>query len=583
MAEGAENGDPQELTRSGVGDIPRIPLTDVTDGPRFAELDKYEQHFRLTQDDDKLYDWNGYFRGFGPMAAIKPGWYVPLSMRKPSAMMPLAKFIVGRLTSMTLGVDSEPVITCEGDEDAEAYTRALCEASQLFVRGIEARDIGGACGSVAMSYGFVEGAPRVEVHNPKHCRVLEWVDRAELRVGSFLKCYAYTEEELDEKTGRPVETRYFYARFIDSTRDLVWTRITEEQAEDPNWSTLVEPDRAAEVIGGVCPVIWIQNHPHTSSAEPPRAPYDGPSDYEGMCDDLCQIHRLKSATTKGTIANVDPTLVVKEDKSANRGSVRTGSNATIYARGGAEYLYLPGDSMEAAEKRLQSLRTDVLDASGVVAPPAEEVASAAKSAAALRIIFAPMTSVCSVLRASYGSGFERVLVGLLKMARALGADAIDLPKKFERLEPPELEEGEEESEEPAEAEIIEIKLVPGESEQVRLIWPPFFSPTWTDKQIAVQTAKDANGGKSVISHRTAVRSVAQLFGVEDPDSELDAIEDDADRGLDREIQALGAMNGPPGDDGGTLPKPNDDDDGEKGAGARADGGPGTKKPEADGG
>ncbi len=572
MADESEEID-EAAPRSGVSDIPQIALTDITDGPRYAELDRYESHFRLTQDDDKLYDWNGYFRGFGPMAAIKPGYYVPLSMRKPSAMMPLAKFITGRLTSMTLGVDSEPVVMVEGDEDAEAYARALATASRLFVRGIEARNLGGMSGSVAISYGFVEGKPRVEVHNPKHCRVLDWEDRSELLVGSFLKTYVYVEEELDEKTGRPIQKRYFYARFIDRTRDISWDRIPEDQARDANWSRIAIPDREAAVIGDVCPVIWIQNHPHTAGAEPPRAPYDGPSDYEGMCDDLGEVHRLKSATTKGTIANVDPTLVIKDDRAKNTGSVQKGSGSAIYAKGGAAYLSLPGDAMQAAEGRLKSLRADVLDSSGVVAPPVEDVASAAKSAAALRIIFAPMTAVCSVLRASYGEGFERVLVGLLKMARELGDDEIDLPARFERLEPPEPKEGEKEPEEKPEAEIIEIEIKPGVSDQVRLLWPPFFSPTWTDKQLAVQAAKDASGGKAVISHRTAVRAVGQLFGVEDPEAELEAIEEDSDRGLDREIAALTAVKSD--DDGDVIPKPGDGE-----PDARADGGPGTKKPEA---
>jgi hypothetical protein len=570
--------------RSGFGDIPRVALTDVTDGPRFAELDRYESHFRLTQDDDKLYDWNGYFRGYGPLAAIKPGWYVPLSMRRPSAMMPVARFIVGRLTSMTLGVDNEPTITVEGDEEAEAYVRALCEASQLFVRAIEARDLGGSCGAVALSYGFVDGKPRVEVHNPKHCRILTWTDRAELVVGAFLKAYAYTEEELDPKTGRPVEKRYFYARFIDATRDLAWNRIPEDLARAPEWATLVAPDRMATVVGGACPVVWIQNHPQTASAEAPRAVYDGPSDYEGQCDNLSECHRLKSATVKGTISNVDPTLVIMSDQKANTGNVRKGSGSAIYSSGGAEYLTLPGDAMTAAQEQLRGLRSDVLDAAGVVAPSPEHVASAATSAAALRIIFAPMTAVCAVLRASYGAGFERVLVGLLRTARALESDTIELPKRFERLEPKKPAEGEPgHKAEEAEAEIVEIELTPGTSEQVRLIWPPFFSPTWTDKKMAVDAAKAANGGKSVVSHRTSVRAVGQLFGVEDPEAELEAIEADADRGLDREIQALAASRGPekqgPFDDELEA----DDDDGEKGPGARADGGPGTKKPESDGG
>ena len=564
--------DSEAPSRSGIKNPPRIALTRIIDGERFSALDLYERHFRLTQDDDKLYDWNGYFRGQGPLAAIRPGWYIPLSHRRPSTMMPLARLIVTRLTSMTLGEDNEPTISIDGDEDAEAYARALAESSQLFTRAIEARNLGGACGAVAMSYGFVEGQPRVEVHNSKHCRVLSWTDRSELVVGAFLKAYAYVEEDLDEESGRPVQKRFFFARFIDDTRDLVWECIPEHIARQDEWADLIDPDRAAEVVGGHCPVVWIQNQPQTSSSSPPRAPYDGPSDYEGMCDDLSEIHRLKSATTKGTVANVDPTLVVKDDQKKNTGAVRKGSGSAIYSKGGAEYLTLAGDAMTAAKEQLASMRQDVLDAAGVVAPPLDSVASSAKSAAALRIIFAPMTAVCALLRSSYGQGLERTLVGLLRQARALG-DGVELPQRFETVQ------GE------PEPETVEIKLVPGESEQVRLVWPPFFSPTWTDKKMAVDAAKGANGGKAVISHRTAVRAVAQLFGIEDPDAEFDEIEEDGERALDREMQALVVSRGPDegdeGDEGDEL-DPNDEG-GEKGAGARPDGGPGTKAPETDGG
>lgn len=550
---------------SGIAGVPSVALTDVTDGPRYGAIDVYHRHFLLTQDDGCLFDWDGYIRGYGPRTVVAPGWYVPLAQRRPLVFLPLSQFIVGRLTAMTLGVDNEPTITVAGDEDAEALARALAKSCRLFAQAIEARDLGGACGSVVLSYGFVEGEPRVEIHNAKDCRVLTWADRAELVVGSFLKTYAYTEEVIDERTGRFVDRRFFYARFIDGDRDLVWERIPEHIARDPKWATLSKPDREAPVLGGVCPVVWIQNRPQTAGAAHPRAPYDGPSDYEGLCDDLATAHRLKSATVKGTIANVDPTLVVKTEQKQNTGSVRKGSGAAIYSPGGAEYLSLPGDAMTAAKETLRECRADILDAAGVVAPSNEEIASAAKSAAALRILFAPMTAVCSLLRVSYGKGLEQVLRGLLRLAREIGVESLSLPVEYERLEG---DDG---------AEMIAIKLTPGSSDDVRLVWPPFFSPTWTDKQLAVTAAKEASGGKPVISHRTAVQAVAQLFGVEDPDEELEHIEEDSDRALDREVQALTMGQGAdPGDPG--------DDDGEEGPGARGPaGGPGTTKPEADGG
>lgn len=562
MAEDAEEEQPAESQREG---LPRVALTEITGGDRYRALNMYDSHYFLTQDNDKLYDWDGYMIHYGRANPISPGVYVPMSQRRPSVFMPVARFIVSRLTSMMMGVDSEPRLTVEGDENAEHYVRTLAEESGLFVRFIEARDLGGACGSVAVSYGFVDGRPRIEVHNAKHCWVTSWDDRAELRVGSMIKAYSYTEVTLEEGSSRPKEDVFWYARYIDGERDMVWERVPEHFAADPDWARILPPDRETPMVGGMCPVIWIQNRPQTASAEHPRAPHDGPSDYEGMCDALEELHRLRSSASKGTKANTEPTLVIRAEQRHNTAPVRKGSGVSIFAEGGADYLSLPGDAMAAARDMMREIRSDVLDSAGVVAPSFEDVAASAKSAAALRIIYAPMTSVCELLRASYGQAMERVLKGLLRQAKALPRDAVQLPKQHVR-EP--ADDGNEE----AEPTSLFVVPVPGNSEEVRVVWPPFFSPTWTDKQIAVETAKSAAGGRSVISHRTAVQSVSQLFGVEDPDQEMESIEEDSERGIDMEMRAFEARQ----------PMPDEEED-EPGQGARADGGPATDKTESDGG
>jgi hypothetical protein len=471
-----------------------------------------------TQDDHKQYDWDGYFTGYGIKASIKPGWYVPFSMRRPATTIHLAKEIVGRLTSMLLGSQNQPAIQIDGDEDAEAYVRAIAKASRLFQKFVEARNLGGSCGGVVVSYGLVDAQPRIEVHSIKHCRVLAWKDRAEVIPEAVIKAYRFVDEVFQAETGRYEEKLFWYARYWDSRYEYVWERISDDEVkEDPLWFRHVHPDRGVEHQGGGCPVVWIQNVP--CSSDP-----DGESDYDGELDNLDTLNRMQSATAKGTLANSEPTLVVRSSRKAQ--AVRKGTGTSIWSEGGADYLTLPGDAMQAAIAERNELRTSILSACQVVIPSAEKLSGAAQSAAAIRLLYAPMTARCDVLREQYGEmGIVRVLEGLLgacKSALARG-ETVDLPARMGA-------DGDGRS---------EIPHVPGERESISLTWPPYFPPTWGEKNEAAQAVQKANGGKAIISQRTAVTATAQLWGVEDPDLELDAIRTEADEALERQAAELG--------------------------------------------
>ena len=82
---------------------------------------------------------------------------------------------------------------------------------------------------------------------------------------------------------------------------------------------------------------------------------------------------------------------------------------------------------------------------------------------------------------------------------------------------------------------------------IDLAWGPYFEPSATDRKEAVETATKANGGRPVVSQRAAVASVAPLFGTEDVDAEVAAI--DGDEGAQREavhatMRAIGGEEKP---------------------------------------
>jgi len=528
--------------------IPRAPLRNIAEDDRFRAMDRCEAYFRGKQDEGKTYDWDGRMSGYGGQASIKPGWYVPHKLRKPSTRYDMAKMIVRRLTSMLFGQDHFPEIRCEGDPDAEDFARELCTAARLKVRMAEARDLGGATGTAVLSFGFVRGAPRVKVHNAKHVTVLEWADEEELRPARVLKAYSTPRAVFDPQTQRTKRVDFWQVCYWDAVREVRWRNIPAAVAARPDWMTW--PDRSLFVHDyGFCPVYWIQNRPC-------GAEFDGESDYEGQEDTLDEINRLLSATTKGTISNVDPTLVIKQDPAMNQGSVFKGSENAIFSPGGAEYLELKGTAVQAAERQLEKLRGYVLDVAGVVMADPEKLAGAAQSARALEILYAPMLANCDILRGQYGEhGIKQILLDMLRVARKLEtAPAVEdpetgelyqpkviLPPRMERRDRAEGDEGEGDDDGRGDGDdVVAVERKPGSSEQIVLNWRPYFAPTWADIQSATTAVGAANGGKPTISQRTSVQVIAALVGVEDVDAELERIEEEADAAMEKAQQALAA-------------------------------------------
>ncbi|NIV32442.1 MAG: hypothetical protein GWN58_24280, partial [Anaerolineae bacterium] len=232
-----------------------------------------ETYYRGTQDDSKMYDWDGNMMGYGGQADVQPGWYVPMKRRRPCARYDLGRLIVTRLTSMVFGSERFPELRMEGDPDAQDYVRALCEASRLPTRMIEARNLGGAVGTSCLSFCFKEGVPRIEVHNAKHCTVLSWIDEDEKIVKAVLKAYTYPRQVFDPESKKLRTVNYYYARYWDTQREIIWEPIPQRVADTQQWQNY--PHKTVDHGFGFCPFYWIQNLPDSQSL-------DGESDYEGL-------------------------------------------------------------------------------------------------------------------------------------------------------------------------------------------------------------------------------------------------------------------------------------------------------------
>lgn len=516
-----------------------ISLREVTETPRFHRLNQLESYYRCTQYKTLRYDWDGNIKGYGEEADIKPGWYVPIKRREPYVRWDLARSIVTRFTSMLFGRDRWPEISVEGDADAEDYLKALVVATQIQSRMMEARNLGGAEGTACLSFAVVNGNPRIRVHNPKHCLVLQWADPDTLRAAAALESYSYKRPQLED--GKYIYKDYYYARYWDDQREIVWDPIPVELGNRPGaWSRVIGHK---EVIHnyGFCPFYWWQNLPNSYDV-------DGESDYEGLLESMAALDRLMSATVRGTIANVDPTLVIKMDPAMNTGTVEKGVGKAIFSPGGAEYLELRGDSIRSSMDLIHAMRESILETAQVMMGDKGKAGTESDvSGEYLKIKNAPMLAKCDMLREQYGNALKTILVDMLQVARMLqnskaetvaedGQTVVVQPKI---MLPPRIEtEIEEDADGEKEERTTAIERNPGHSDQVTLNWGPYYPYTWDDVQKAVTAATGGLSG-GIMARETAVKLISTMTGVEDVDKEIAKIDEDAELSAERQQRAFG--------------------------------------------
>lgn len=535
-----------------------LRLNDLCQGLRFQCLERLDQYADCRQYDALQHNWDGYRLGYAGEAQVFPGYYVQMDKRRPSVRYNLGKLIISRLTAMALGEESWPEVTVPGDPDAEDYAKALAAESKLPQRIQEARNKGGASGTAVVSFSFLDGSPRVKAHEAKHCYPLRWADRDEHVLAAVLKTYRYSRTVYVDN--KPTQADFYFARYWDQDLEVVWDPIPAELARNGTWSTAVRSYTVRHGYGE-CPVYWAQNLPDSERE-------DGISDIDGLDTTFDKINHLLSSTTKGTIANVDPTLVILDEPGRNPGVVHKGSGQAIFSKGGAQYLELRGDSVKTAQLLCGDLIRYCLNVAGVIVGEAEKLSGAAQSAQALKILYLPMCNQCDLLRVQYGSLIEQVLRGMLRAARLIGSaepgpvittpdglriqqkPVVILPPRIESVDVPDPSTGRSVKEQAV------TDRVPGESDKLELKWPPYFQPTMQDVSFMVQAVTGAIG--KTIAQRTGIKFTANVFGVTDVDqeqAEIDAersiaVEEQGalmDRAAAADAAAGGNEGGPPGE------------------------------------
>lgn len=488
-----------------IGKIGRLGMS-----PRQQELNRLWSTYRGSQYSARKIDWDGTERAEGIDAEaiasagfLPPGYYdagaaFPVKFRRPSTPYHLRKVIVDRFSGLLFSDRKHPTIRIEGDAVAEDYVRTLAEVSRLWPSMIMARTYGGAMGTVAVGFQFVDGKPVIEVHDPRWL-VPVFEDRHALKLRSIEKRYMFPVDEKDPETDAWIQRPYWYRRVIDTERDILFRAVPVEE-EEPAW----EIEREVVHGFGFCPVVWAQNLPVQDDI-------DGDPDCLGI-DDICeQIDALLSQANQGILASCDPTLKIITN--AELSDVRKGSkNALKLPEGSdANYMEISGQGIKSALEMIEHLRTMALEVAQCVLDQPTATTSR-RTATEIEKVYASMIAKADVLREQYGERLVKPLLEMMvdairkietptEMEGQILRRVVKLPAKI--ISNPDLSVHREPRKLPLESEVA-----------INLNWGPYFDPSLDEAFKAVQAATTAKLG-GMLDFEHAVSFVAPYFLAED--------------------------------------------------------------------
>lgn len=516
--------------------------------PRYQMLARRESFEECSQHDHKIVDFDGNLRMPGPptsmpMLASSPAPFaVPLLGRYPRARYPLARLIVRAFSSLLFGDEKCPLLSYPGDDDAQDFAGAIAQACSLWDKFYQARNWGGGCGTVGLSWCFHEGTPRVEVHRAKHLFVHEWADRKELVPAKVSEVYTYMYEEWDEREQRFVENEYWYHRYWDTEQDVLFApqpvRIDKKIVE-PVWT----PEDVFTHGDGEAHFVWIQNQPSDD--------IDGVPDYHGLYDNFDDLDVVCSVLTRGTTLNLDPTLVLMMEPALlqmSRSIAKGSDNALKVGEGGdAKYLELAGTSVTAGIALKDAKKKDILEVAQCILADPNEVAASGISSVAMKLVYAPMLAAANVLRGTYGKAAERIVAQMMRRARKhWDEEVVDLPPRVVSETDPNTGEKTDEL----------VDREPGTSEDLLAKWPPYFQTTPDDRSKEVTTLGAATGNKQILSTQTANEEAAKAFG-RDPAEEWKRLQ--SEQQADHETAANAFQDASVGGASTKITKPLPDD------------------------
>jgi hypothetical protein len=402
------------------------------------------------------------------------GEYVPLRDRAPSVRSNLCRAVVEDSVALLFGERHFPTVVCE-DEAARAALETLIRETKLNAVMMDGATRG-AVGSVVFHMRILKGRLFFDVLDTEYLTPT-WDQDAPDRLLLVTERYKVKGEDLAAQgyaiAPDALGADHWFQREWDAEREI-WYR---PQARGDDRPMRIDAERTVRHGLGFVPMVWVRNLPGGDAI-------DGACTFRFGIEDAIAIDYQMSQAGRGLSYSSDPTFVVKEPAGDEGAFVRSASNALIVSKDGdAKVLEISGTASGAVIEYCRAVREMALEAThGNRADPRRF--SGAQSGRALEWMNQGLVSLADKLRISYGEG---ALLSLLTMAvRASQRYPVRIGNRDTTLK----------------------------EFDVSLRWPPWYSPTWQDRQAqagAMRTLIDAG----VLSTATGTALVGHTYDIPD--------------------------------------------------------------------
>lgn len=484
--------------------------------PKLSERQKmlhnFWMYYKCREYEKRTTDWYGRavldpvqtdqirHTGFVPPGFESDRTDVPLSHRKPIIQLGIVRIIVSRFTGLLFSAKRHPVLSVPADRDTEEYLGAILEYGNFWSAMQRARAYGGAMGSVAVGFKFLNGDPVFEVFDPRWCTP-HFIDHDRKELGKFEVKYQFPEE-VKNNEGKWETRWYWYRRVISRDKDEVWEKVRVRE-EEPEWSKY-QPKTYFHDFGFV-PVEWIQNLPNEEDV-------DGDPDCQGCYPTVEAIDALLSQGHIGVLANCDPTVLLSTD--AELSEVRKGSNNAIKLSKGdsAQYMEMQGSGPRAAVEYAEKLEERVYRLAQCVPEHVMINSTGEKTATEIERAYSSMLEKADLLREQYGNGIIRLCHKISKAVRQITTPKISeegIPVVGSINLPPKIKV------DPSTNMPYEEPRQLGMGTIIQLRWGRYFQPSLTDTEAAVRTATMAKDAM-VLDKENTVRFISPFFNDLDP-------------------------------------------------------------------
>ena len=459
--------------QQGVVDILSSPINSRI--YRNSKLELLDQYYESTQY-NHLMDW---------FSCDAQSDHIPVRQRRPFIKANFTKVLSQRITAKLIGKKTFPKTSIEDNPLDEEFFKAVLKASKLRANLIEPTKRLLAQGSVFVRFYMDNGRLKVTHHNSKHSYP-EWAEDGELE--KVIIKYVYEDHKDIDSKGKP-KKKWYKAEYNRSS-DILYDNpeYKEEDTEEPVFQVVEQVEHGLGFVQGE----WFKT-----------CDIPGKEDGYSLVEDILEfIDEINYSICQSSVAsnyNQDPQLIFSGmDEEDLEGLIRSSQKAWHLGKEGEAKLLEAGLSgVEAAGNLRDKMQKHIGEFARIVFMDPEKIVGHAQSAKALEILHGPMLDLLDEIRPFYEEHLKKLIIKV----------AILILIQSQR------------------GEQTPITLPRGYAPQAfdfEFEWPPVFQQTIQDMQQKVNMVAAATNA-SLIARETGTKYIAEDFGVEDVELELEKI------------------------------------------------------------